>query len=90
MFKLAKASIYYGFSSYDVEGLPSKYEMINSVNDVNLKQLAMDIGRITSYIREFQIKHMDEIVVGNLVLPERIVAIANGYSVTWIKVSNHA
>jgi hypothetical protein len=92
MYKLSKANVHYGIAEYPLNGLPAKYDQIAGVED--LTTLREDVGRITSYHRDFKISHImrtelpgikDTATGKDIVITEHIYAGANGYSLTWEK-----
>jgi hypothetical protein len=88
MFKLKSATVYYGASSYPLNGLPANYDAINGVEDIDAETLKLDVGCLTSFARDFDIRHMPRMEFplndGELVvIPEHIVAYANGYGIVW-------
>lgn len=85
MYTLATAKVYYGISSYDLHGLPERYDRVTSIRDVNRDELTREVGRITSFPREFKVDLMPELNVNGIIIKERIVASANGYSLVWVK-----
>lgn len=101
MFKLVGASVHYGSSSYPLNGLPSHYDLISGIDDPVLTSLTGDVGHITGFPRSFEFRHHAELDLVKLavaggydkdlpadapkVIPERIVAVANGYTITWYK-----
>lgn len=95
-FKLKRALVHYGASSYPLHGLPEKFNEIDLIDGENIlpalaNDLTVEVGQITSFIREFTAKHIPEQVLGlpagPLVIPEHIYASANGYSLLWEKVT---
>jgi hypothetical protein len=94
MFKLTKATVHYGTSSYDLHGLPERFNELNSIDDLDLADLTATVGQLTSFTREFTARHCERMefvgikdAEGNdLVNPEHIFASANGYSIRWDRV----
>ena len=86
-FKLKSAKVHYGMSSYPLHGLPARYDTIESANSVSPTELADVVGRLTSFRRDFTVRHIDEQVFdlpsGKLTIPEQVYAFANGYSIVW-------
>jgi hypothetical protein len=99
MFKLSGAFVFYGPRSIKLEGLEKEFGQIESIETLDLDALEMAIRRLTSFGATFTAKHLPEqdvyaTAVANgytgptidvPVIPERIVAMANGYNVTWNK-----
>jgi hypothetical protein len=89
MFALHKALVHYGTSSYPLNGLPSKYDRISGLEDLDVEVLAQDVGHLTQYPREFTARHIlpQTLEFGGqkLEIEERIYASANGYSITWVR-----
>jgi hypothetical protein len=88
MFKLAGASVHYGASSYPLRGLPEEFQRISGVVGLDLDNLSRAVGRITGFPRQFRSKHLarqEMSLPGGepLVIPERVVAMADGYTITW-------
>ena len=91
MYKLESASVFYGPSRYPLNGLPQKYDEIDSIDSVNADELTSVVGRLTGFPRLFEIRlhqrqeftkqeHGFDLVVG-----EAVIAHANGYSIIWRK-----
>lgn len=98
-FKLAEAWVYYGSSRYPLNGVDAKFEEVDLIDGEDIlptlaKDLSKEVGRLTGYPRDFQIKHIDrqefkgvvqttDGTPESLVIPEHIYAWANGYGVRW-------
>lgn len=91
MFRLSTATTHYGNSSYPLYGLERSHETIENLDNLNLTELSESVASLTGFYREFTKTHCvrmeftKETHRVDLVIPERIVAIANGYTVTWVK-----
>ena len=91
MFKLTSASVHYGLSTYPLHGLPKRFETLDSVNALDVEDLAREVGLITGFPREFKARYIPEQAFPgiktkagvDLVIPEHIYASANGYSLKW-------
>lgn len=92
MFKLSSATVHYGSNSYDLYGLEHSYEFIESPEDLDVEALARVVGLFTGFPREFTKTHCARMEFTmerdgiDLVIPEKIVALANGYTITWVKI----
>lgn len=95
MFRITRALVHYGTSSYDLHGLPERFNELNSIDDLDLDDLAEAVGQLTSFTRPFIARHCERMEftgikdnAGNdLVNPEHILATANGYSIRWDRVA---
>lgn len=91
MFKISNPTAHYGESSYPLHGLPGRYNEVKSVDSINPNDLSLAVGRITGFAREFNITHHNKMSFNmeqhgvDLTIPERIVALADGYTITWVK-----
>lgn len=87
MFALAQAHVHYGAASYPLQGLPQELQLVNGDDPRLADRLSSAVGRITGYPRTFAVQHCPRAVYqlpsGPLVVPERLVATANGYTLTW-------
>jgi len=90
MFKLHSADVFYGMSRYPLNGLPDRYASLAGPDDLDPAALARDVGHLTGYPRDFDIRHnpRQSFDLGGpepLVIDENICALANGYSIIWRK-----
>lgn len=94
-FKLKNASVHYGTSTYPLNGLPARFNEVESVEALDLNDLKLTVGHLTSFARDFTAKHIarqefpgiiDKRTGADMVIPEQIYASANGYSLTWERV----
>lgn len=88
MFKMSSAYIHYGSSTYELDGLPEELKTISGPEDVDPMVLTREVGRLTGFPREFEIKHCPgqtyEFPDGPTIeIPEQVAALANGYSIFW-------
>lgn len=88
VFRRISARIHYGPRSYDLHGLPRRFDTIAGVDSLDLADLALEAGRCGGgFVREFEARHeprqVYDLPTGPLVIPERIVAYANGYTLVW-------
>lgn len=100
MFKLSGASVFYGSTARRLNGLERDFDMIESLDALDLDALARRVGQLTGFPRTFTAQHCPSIDLVALVeakgevvpptmpreIPERIVAMADGYTVTWNRV----
>lgn len=87
MYKLGKATVHYGASSYPLNGLDQKFAEISGPEDPKLAYLEAEVGFLTSFPRPFTIHHCEPIEwEGRVLSGERVVALANGYTIGWDKV----
>lgn len=93
-FRLTNATVHYGASSYpmDFSGWPETIRVVEGREAIlrNYTELVATVGRMTGFPREFNLTHCAEATYdldngAKLTLPQRIVAIANGYTLTWTK-----
>jgi hypothetical protein len=92
MFQLSNPTVHYGTSSYPLNGLPERLNTISGIEDLDAADLMQVVGRLTSFAREFKISYHPRLEVpiegrDPIVIPERICALANGYTLTWNKVN---
>lgn len=84
---LKTALVHYGISSYPLNGLPTRFERFENAADLDAEDLSHEVGRLTSFPRPFVVRLMDKEVYhlpsGDVIVPERIYAYANGYSLSW-------
>lgn len=89
MFALAQAHVHYGASSYPLTGLPADLQLVSGTDPKLADRVSSAVGRITGYPRAFAVQHCPEATYqlpsGTLRIPERLVATANGYTLTWNK-----
>lgn len=93
-FRLSNATIHYGASSYPINfaGWPAGLQRVKSRDELlsRYQMLVDQVGMATGFPREFNLIEcpaatydLDNGAV--LTVPQRIVAIANGYTLTWNK-----
>jgi hypothetical protein len=91
MFNLKEATVYYGASAYPLNGLPERFQTIESLDALNLGDLADTVGTLTGFRRDFHAQHIARQEYPGVklkdgrdcVIPEHIYASANGYGIRW-------
>lgn len=89
-FTLTSAFVHYGSSRYPLQGLDAAWGSIESAEAVDAQALAEHVGQLTGFERAFEIRHFERKVIElegrpgePLIVPECILAQANGYSIRW-------
>jgi len=99
MFDLAGAHVHYSPSSYPLDGLATKFASVADIDSLDLVALGNEVARITGHRREFTAKLCERVDIAALAaekglevtgsipaeIPERIVAQASGFTITWNK-----
>jgi len=84
IYDLVNATVHYGASSYPLNGLGEQFQTLTGVDDLDTDALKREVDRLTSFPRDFTARLCEPIVLeGKQYAPERIVAMANGYTITW-------
>lgn len=92
MFKRKSAHVYYGANQYDLSAF-NKYETVESADQIDADVVAEEAARCSGgWLRVFKIIHSPELIFTkeehdvDLIIPETISAMANGFHITWHKV----